>query len=136
MKKETLEEDNYNMKQEIFDKMERLEKEPKQEACDNCNNDVCCCTIKKQETIEDAAEKFANSKKWMNEGVDNWVQHTFKKGAEWQKEQDKKMYSEEEVENIIQKLMHDVHCGDLCYGEYVIDFKLSPRQWFEQFKKK
>jgi hypothetical protein len=50
------------------------------------------------------------------------------------KEQGKKMYSEEEVENIIKKLMHDVHCGDLCYGEYVIDFKLSPRQWFEQFK--
>jgi hypothetical protein len=46
------------------------------------------------------------------------------------------MYSEEEVEIIITKLMNDVHCGDLCYGDNVIDFKLSPRQWFEKFKKK
>jgi hypothetical protein len=50
--------------------------------------------------------------------------------------QDKKLYSEEEVEIIITKLMNDVHCGDLCYGDNVIDFKLSPRQWFEQFKNK
>jgi hypothetical protein len=47
-----------------------------------------------------------------------------------------RMYSEEEVEIIIQKLMNDVHCGDLCYGDNVIDFKKSPRKWFEQFKKK
>jgi hypothetical protein len=47
-----------------------------------------------------------------------------------------RMYSEEEVEIIIQKFMNDVHCGDLCYGDNVIDFKLSPRQWFEQFKNK
>jgi hypothetical protein len=50
--------------------------------------------------------------------------------------QSERMYSEEEVEIIIQKLMNDVHCGDLCYGDNVIDFKKSPRQWFEQFKKK
>ena len=48
----------------------------------------------------------------------------------------KQMYSEEEVEIIIQKLMDDVHCGDLCYGDNVIDFKISPRQWFEKIKKK
>ena len=28
------------------------QEETKQKACDNCNNDVCCCTIKKQETLE------------------------------------------------------------------------------------
>ena len=56
--------------------------------------------------------------------------------AKFQQEQDKKMYSEEEVEIIITKLMNDVHCGDLCYGDNVIDFKLSPRQWLEQFKNK
>jgi hypothetical protein len=47
-----------------------------------------------------------------------------------------KMYSEEEVENIITKLMHEVHTGDICYGNNVIDFKISPRKWFKQFKKK
>jgi len=31
--------------------------EPKQEPCDNCNNDVCCCIIRTQETLEEAAEK-------------------------------------------------------------------------------
>jgi hypothetical protein len=57
-------------------------------------------------------------------------------GGKPKQEQDKNKYSEEEVEIIITKLMNDVHCGDLCYGDNVIDFKLSPRQWLEQFKKK
>jgi len=26
--------------------------EPEQEFCDNCNNDICCCIVKKQETFE------------------------------------------------------------------------------------
>jgi hypothetical protein len=43
--------------------------EHKQEPCDNCNNDVCCCTIKKQETIEDGANKWVfetNADRWSN----------------------------------------------------------------------
>ena len=51
-------------------------------------------------------------------------------------EQDKNKFSEEEVEIIIQKLMGDIHCGDLCYGDNVIDFKLSPRQWLNKFLNK
>ena len=47
----------------------------------------------KQETLEEAAEDFANSKKWMDGGVSEWVQHIFKEGAKWQAE---RMYSEEE----------------------------------------
>jgi hypothetical protein len=31
----------------------------------------------KQETLEEAAEDFANSKKWMDGGVSEWVQHIF-----------------------------------------------------------
>jgi hypothetical protein len=27
--------------------------QPKQEYCDNCNNDICCCIIKTQETLEE-----------------------------------------------------------------------------------
>jgi hypothetical protein len=26
--------------------------------------------------------------------------------------------------------------GDICYGNNVIDFKISPRKWFKQFKNK
>jgi hypothetical protein len=84
----------------------------------------------KQETLEEAAEKhFRSCWKTFNE-IDY-----LNFGAKWQQEQDKNKYSEEEVEIIIQKLMNEVHCGDLCYGDNVIDFKMSPRQWFEQFKK-
>ena len=45
-------------------------------------------------------------------------------------------YSEEEVERIVHQLMNDVHCGDICHGENVIDFKISPKKWFERFKNK
>jgi hypothetical protein len=31
--------------------------------------------------------------------------------------------------------MNEVHCGDICYGYNIIDFKLSARQWFEQYSK-
>jgi hypothetical protein len=56
------------------------------------------------ETLEEAAENFANSKEWMNGGASNWVQFSFKKGAEWQSE---KMYSEKEVMDMFDKFsMH------------------------------
>jgi hypothetical protein len=79
----------------------------------------------KQETLEEVNWKVLGTKN-----------DTFYNGAKWQQEQDKNKYSEEEVEIIIQELMNDVHCGDLCYGDNVIDFKLSPRQWFQKFKNK
>ncbi len=86
----------------------------------------------KQETLEEAAERLATN--YCSRSTENW--HSFKLGfiecAKWQAE---RMYSEEEVENIIQKLMNDVHSGDLCYGDNVIDFKMSPRKWFTQNKK-
>jgi hypothetical protein len=90
-----------------------------------------------KETIEQAAKYYAHNYFVMQE-TNNYkaLKQGFEAGAKWQQEQDKKMYSEEEVEIIITKLMNDVHCGDLCYGDNVIDFKLSPRQWLEQFKKK
>jgi hypothetical protein len=30
------------------------QEEPKQKFCDNCGNDVCCCIIRTQETLEDS----------------------------------------------------------------------------------
>lgn len=45
-------------------------------------------------------------------------------------------YSEDEVEELINKLMHEVHSGDIVYSDKVIDFKMSARQWFIQNKKK
>jgi hypothetical protein len=87
----------------------------------------------KQETLEEAAEDIYNEFPLRSESLNELAKENFIKGAKWQ---EKRMYSEEEVENIIQKLMNDVHSGDLCYGDNVIDFKMSPRKWFKQHKKK
>lgn len=85
----------------------------------------------KQETLEQAAEK------WLNEDGFNVYNHydtkpSFIAGAKWQQ---KRSYSEEEVLNIVTKLMSEIHNGNIIYGDYMIDFKLSPKQWFNQFKK-
>ena len=78
----------------------------------------------KQETIEDAAEDFANSKKWMDGGASEWVQHIFKEGAKWQQE---RMYSEEEVKQMFNR-----------YNEFIAHH--DPKEWQlwidKQFKKK
>jgi hypothetical protein len=82
----------------------------------------------KQETLEEVAKQYAKT----IGNKDGTAEFDFIRGAKWQAE---RMYSEEEVIRIIQELMNDVHVGDLCYGDNIIDFKLSPRQWFEQHKK-
>jgi hypothetical protein len=73
----------------------------------------------KQETLEEAAEKYA-------EAFDNrfWVSATFKEGAKWQAD---KMYTEEDMQE---------------YAKFSIvrDREGVPsivvKEWFEQFKKK
>jgi len=98
--------------------------------------------MENKETLEEAAENnLTYWKGFSNIGLPNTInadriKKSFMAGAKWQQEQDKNKYSEEEVENIIQKLMYDVHCGDICEGDKIIDFKISPRKWFKQFKNK
>jgi hypothetical protein len=100
------------------------QEETKQKACDNCNNDVCCCTIKKQETVEEAAEMNCVCKtkdcvhyKSFISGVKSDAAKEYwceKFKAEW--------YNEEEVLDLLYKL-----------------WEANPRnikEWFEQFKKK
>jgi hypothetical protein len=117
---------------------------------------------KQQETLEEAALSFLPRSEVDNDtdfitGFEfgaKWQQETYnqftlamddlkssregylKAKEEYELKQQERSYSEEEVENIIQKLMYDVHCGDICEGDKIIDFKISPRKWFEQFKKK
>jgi hypothetical protein len=83
-------------------------------------NEVCW-NKPKEETLEEAAEKYAEGKS------SNFTFRTthirdFSAGAKWQQEQDKKMYSEKEVLEILND----------CRGENPIDID----KWFEQFKKK
>ena len=69
----------------------------------------------KQETLEEAAERI--SKEHYVDQSDYWAigVDSFKRGAKWQSE---RMYSKEEVEQIITQLM-----------------STSPKKWFEQLKK-
>ena len=107
-----------------------------------CEREKCICENTpieepKQETLEEAAESYGEPYRCPATNENEYCKHdiisAFNNGAKWQAE---RMYSEEEVEEIVSKLMHEVHCGDIVRTEYAIDFKLSPRKWFEQFKKK
>ena len=89
------------------------------ESCSKSLSKKCICPKEKpkQETLEEAAEKYENSFKESigTESVD------FIAGAKWQKEQDKNKYSEEDL-----KLAYNASQE----GWIGFDF------WFEQFKNK
>jgi hypothetical protein len=80
----------------------------------------------KQETLEEAAEKWYDSTE-ENKGFPKIK--AFKEGAKWQQEQDKKLYSEEEVLDILREF-YKVSSKK--------DFPLTNTipLWFEQFKNK
>jgi hypothetical protein len=91
----------------------------------------------KQETLEEASEKYSREV-W---GVyyddvhpDIAITQTqgeisvkdFSRGAKWQQEQDKKMYSEEEMIKILISYLHYLTTND----------NRTSEEWFKQFKKK
>ena len=98
-----------------------LKEEPKQEThiCKWCkaetwqSDDECYA---KQETLEEAAERYTEEHKW--EEQDPWFD--FMEGAKWQQE---RMYSAEDMKR---------------YASYMLRHTkyITPKQWFEQFKKK
>jgi hypothetical protein len=92
--------------------------------------------MKSKETIEEVAKKYVEQITIAEFGKPHKAPHRIKSFIEGAKWQSKRMYSEEEVEKIISKLMNEVHSGDICYGDKIIDFKISPKKWFEQNKKK
>ena len=73
----------------------------------------------KKETLEEAARKWHSNTKFFDKGELN----AFIAGAKWQAE---RMYSEEEVLGILNKLHKSPHA--------LMDVGL--KEWFEQFKKK
>lgn len=77
----------------------------------------------RQETLEEAAEKFA--KKFGIE-IDSTRYYAFINGAKWQQE---RMYSEEDMED------YSNYCWKLS-NDNRYKTPLSPKEWFEQFKKK
>ena len=77
--------------------------------------------VKKQETLEEASWKFNPLKKLDGE----FLRHAFKEGAKWKQE---RMYSEEEVYNMIIDLLKRKQIGQIIdYGDI--------HEWFEQYYK-
>jgi mRNA-degrading endonuclease RelE of RelBE toxin-antitoxin system len=79
------------------------------------------------ETLEEAADNFANSKEWINGGASNWVQFSFKKGAEWQAER-----MEEELREAFKQGHSSARKGSYNQITEQEDFD----KWIEQFKNK
>jgi hypothetical protein len=78
--------------------------------------------------LEEAADNYIQSKKT------HWTLHhrqSFIAGAKWQAE---RIYSEEEVYNLLEQSMKDCHLWEL-EEHYSGDYK-NLKEWFEQFKKK
>ena len=85
-----------------------------------CIKNICTCnTEPKQETLEEAAERYIEEY-----DVEHYVSiEDFVMGAKWQQE---RSYSEEEVWKLVNKLNETLNIGS----------ELTLEQWFEQFKKK
>lgn len=71
----------------------------------------------KQETVEEAAERFIKKQTFNSLEIDDKIFQAILFGAKWQQ---KRMYSEEEVYNLLYKLLPD-------------DEELN--EWFKQYKK-
>jgi hypothetical protein len=81
--------------------------------------------MKNKETLEEVAER-------LYPGIDRQVDRMlFIKGIKWQQEQDKKLYSEEEVNNLLYRFLE--HIGE---KQKRTILNVVPNEWFEEFKKK
>jgi hypothetical protein len=124
--------DEFNQR-EFYDNYKIIipQEELKQEFCDNCGNDVCCCIIRTQETLEEVG-KFAEIR--YLERLDNFQKCDFKDGViEGAKYQAEIMYSDielftEELKDKIDSFEYSVN-----QNSYISDYV---KEWFEQFKKK
>ena len=91
----------------------------------SCLDDESDSVLYKQETLEEVAERYAKSEALPENQIN--CKEDFIAGAKWQQEQNKNLYSEEEVRLMLRELSSDL------YEIYPLE---SLEQWFEQFKKK
>ena len=80
----------------------------------------------KQETLEEFSRRRFNEQK-LDTYTSYNIEDAIKEGAKWQKEQDKKLYSEEEVHAIIESYQNNVENNPN---------HITYDKWFEKFKKK
>lgn len=84
----------------------------------------------KQETLEEAAKYYAHNYFDMHE-TNNYkaLLNGFKQGAKWQEENSDKIWSNDDVMEILSDWF-------LYRIDEDVEFKLTFSKWFEQFKKK
>ncbi len=112
------------------------QEEPKQEYKPNSCDiifETAALIENKQETLKEAAEKYADSifNSFETRHENERLIEAFEKGAKWQAE---RMYSEKEVYSLLEQSMKDCHLWEL-EEHYSGDYK-NLKEWFEQFKKK
>ena len=111
--------------------------EPKQEFCNNCNNGICCCVVRKQETLEEAVELFFRKKMTKN----RTLYKAAKFGANWQQE---RSYNEEDLREAyfqgwVTRERFDDLSPDIVYPkglDYEEKQEYAFNLWFKQFKNK
>jgi hypothetical protein len=103
---------------------------------------------KQDKIMEESAENYINNDLDLYESlVDGHISYNigmdllnklFIEGAKWQQEQDKKLYSEEEVYNIVEQAMKDYGKNQLGFFDGGVSDPIyyNLKKWFEQFKKK
>lgn len=87
-----------------------------------------------EETLEEAAEKYANKKGDIptTKLEDAIFKQGFIDGAKWQQEQNKNLYSEEDLREAFRQGEQNINYSEI----YGLDSKLTEQEWFEKFKKK
>ena len=83
----------------------------------------------KQETIEEAAERYVHGGIYLNEPEKQQTEIAFYEGAKWQA---KKMYSGEEV---LEHLNHLIMMKSSELDKFTDDQEMVTMKWFEKFKK-
>lgn len=108
------------------------QEEPKQIKC-YCGHTITCDCGPLEETLEEAAEKYAENGDWEMLVEDNSFirNESFKAGAKWQAE---RMYSEEEVFELL--LKHQSDYRSAVRNTSPLDWSFDIKEWFNQFKKK
>jgi len=76
--------------------------------------------MKNKETLEEAAEKYVEN---FAMSVQSARQIGFKDGAKWQQEQDKKLYSEQDLDMFRKFMIQEQNFSKSCLDVFIEQFK-------------
>ena len=83
------------------------------------------------ETYNEAFSKFPRGGKVSNEALTDSLVLFFRLGSEWQQEQSKNLYSEEDLREAFRQGEQNISYSET----YGLDSKLTEQEWFEKIKK-